>query len=166
MPIHRPTHVIGRLLSVDFPEFDIQGVTAKVDTGAYTSSIHCHDIDVQGSAVTFQVLDPTHPEFNEKRFSARLLGLKDVRSSSGHVERRALIRTPIRIDERVLPAEFTLTDRSDLRHPVLIGRRLLRGRFLVDVSMAFDMREIEERDQQMDADPDTPAPEPPIRSSR
>ena len=152
MPTARPTRIIGRLESVDFPAFDITGITAKVDTGAYTSSIHCHHIEVGESDVTFHVLDPTHPEFTEKTFKAKLLALKDVRSSSGHVQRRAMIRTQIRIDGQTLTADFTLTDRSDLRHPVLLGRRLLRGRFLVDVGMAFGRREAPEQDSERSAE--------------
>jgi len=41
----------------------------KVDTGAYTSSIHCKEIKEVGKLLECRFLDPTHPEYNDKKFT-------------------------------------------------------------------------------------------------
>ena len=64
--------IIGRLERVDIPEWKLFELDAKIDTGAYTSSLHCHHIEVQGSddkqMVRFNLLDPSHDAYNEKLF--------------------------------------------------------------------------------------------------
>ena len=36
--------VIGRFEKADFPLLDLENISIKIDTGAYTSSIHCDNI--------------------------------------------------------------------------------------------------------------------------
>jgi len=50
------------------------------------------------------------------------------------VQQRYVIKTDIQVFEKVIHAEFSLSDRSDMRYPVLIGRALLNRHFIVDVS--------------------------------
>ena len=64
--------VIGRSDLVDLPKLDLYNIEAKIDTGAFTSAIHCHNIrkvkTKKGRAIAFNLLDPSHPEYNEKEF--------------------------------------------------------------------------------------------------
>lgn len=133
--------IIGRLEKVDIPEWNLYDLEAKIDTGAYTSSLHCHHIEEfeQGDRtfVRFNLLDPSHEAYNEKLFELPVYKSKSVKSSNGQSEERTIIRTTIVLAGRQLQAEFSLTDRSEMRYPLLIGRKLLRGRFLVDVSRQF-----------------------------
>jgi hypothetical protein len=130
--------IIGRIDKADFPELELYDIDIKIDTGAYTSSIHCHNIDVSekdGSAwVQFNLLDPSHPEYDEKEFLMPVSRIKSVKSSSGESQERTFIKTYIVIYGRKFPIELSLTDRADMRFPVLIGRKLLRHRFVVDVT--------------------------------
>lgn len=127
--------VIGRLVQVNIPAWDIYGIDAKIDTGAYTSSIHCHHIaPTLDGRVRFNLLDPNHDAYNEKMIELPIHKVKMVKSSNGKAEERYIIKTDIVLEGQKINAQFSLTDRSEMRYPLLIGRRLLKGRFLVDVS--------------------------------
>jgi len=134
----RKKRIIGRIDKADFPDLDLFDIDVKIDTGAYTSSIHCHNINIiekdHGRLVHFNLLDPSHPEYDEKDYLLPLHKTKIVKSSSGEAQERTFIKTFIVLYGRRLPIELSLTDRSDMRYPVLLGRKLLRHRFVVDVS--------------------------------
>ena len=54
--------IIGRRELIDFPELSLFGIEAKIDTGAYTSVLHCHDIREEDGVLYNYILDPSHPE--------------------------------------------------------------------------------------------------------
>ena len=58
-----------------------------------------------------------------------------MRSSNGEEQERHVIETDVVVNGRTLRTEFTLADREAMTFPVLLGRRLLRGKFMVDVSL-------------------------------
>lgn len=133
---------LGRKDIADFPELGLADIPVKVDTGAYTSSIHCHHIQVSVRdgvrGVSFRLLDPSHPEYQDREFFFTAFREKRVRSSNGTAEKRFLIRTVIQLYGRDYPIELSLTERGEMRFPVLLGRKLLMGRFLVDPAK-FDL---------------------------
>lgn len=136
-----PKRPLGRRELVDFPAFGLRGVEAKVDTGAYTSALHCTDIRVEeagpgGRPVLHgRLLDPDHPGFDGQDLSFAKFALRDIRSSNGEVQERYVIEAAVRLYGQEFWAEFSLSDRSDMKYPVLLGRSLLRqGRFVVDVA--------------------------------
>ena len=52
---------IGRRDKIDLPDFGITDISAKVDTGAYTSSIHAANQKITGNKkkiLTFSIADP------------------------------------------------------------------------------------------------------------
>lgn len=132
--------IIGRVERVDLPRFGLLALEAKVDTGARTSSIHCTDVrvdaeDDDGRAdISFTLLDPEHPDYNGRRFRARRVATRTVRSSNGEVQERHVIEADVVIAGRTIRTKFNLADREAMNYPVLLGRRLLKGNFLVDVS--------------------------------
>ncbi len=135
-----PKRLLGRRELVDFPAFALQGVEAKVDTGAYTSALHCTDIRLEAGpdgrpVLHGRLLDPDHPGFDGQDLSFDDFGLRDIRSSNGEVQERYVIGAVVRLYGQEFWAEFSLSDRSDMKYPVLLGRSLLRqGRFVVDVA--------------------------------
>lgn len=133
--------IIGRLERIDFPEWDLFDIDAKIDTGAYTSSLHCHHIEPfskEGrSYVRFNLLDPSHEIYNEKLFELPVHATKNIKSSNGTTEQRYIIKTAIRLLDKEFKAELSLADRSEMRYPVLLGRKLINKRFLVDVSKKY-----------------------------
>jgi hypothetical protein len=132
---------IGRREFIDFPDLGLTGIEAKIDTGAYTSSIHCHDIRILASGhqrmVQFRLLDPGHPAYEQRIHELPVVKQKIVRSSSGDEENRAIVRTRIRIGGHVYLTDLSLTDRSGMEYPVLLGRKALRKRFVVDVAKVY-----------------------------
>lgn len=134
----RKKKTIGRREKVSFPELGIKYIDAKVDTGAYSSSLHCHHINVyefEGEwFVKFSPLDPEHPEYAEKEFTFPVYSHKQVKNSFGESETRYFIQTKISLFKTRYPIELSLTDRSNMDFPVLLGRKLLHNRFLVNVS--------------------------------
>lgn len=129
--------VIGRLEMVSFPELALSAIEAKIDTGAYTTSIHCHSIEVDKDSdrVACIFLDPEHPDYSGETHSFDIVKTTKVRSSNGIVEKRVIINTEINLLGETFPIRLNLTDRSIMKYPVLIGRRFLRKKFLVDVTL-------------------------------
>ncbi|WP_161890216.1 ATP-dependent zinc protease family protein [Pontibacter russatus] len=130
---------IGRRELVSFPELDIDAIEAKIDTGAYTSAIHCSNIHEEtapdgAKVIALDLLDPSHPQYNHKKLKFSEYDLREIKSSFGEVQERYVIRTKIKFFDEEIEEEFSLSDRSDMKYPVLIGRKLLQHRFIVDVA--------------------------------
>ncbi len=129
-----PKQTIGRREIVDFPELGLFGLVAKIDTGANTSALHCQHVRVENGVLFFRLLDESHPEYDrEHRFEN--FEEKLIKSSFGQQEMRYVVRTKIKIGTRTIRSIISLSDRANMRYPVLIGRRLLKNRFNVDVSL-------------------------------
>ena len=126
---------IGRREVVNFPMLGLYHITAKVDTGAYTTVLHCHDIREENGILYFKLLDPTHPEYNEQEHQFTDYYQKEIKNSFGEIENRFIIKTAIHIGNKRIRSLISLTDRGNMRYPVLIGRKLLKNRFIVDVSL-------------------------------
>lgn len=126
---------IGRRELIDFPELGLYQVAAKIDTGAYTTALHCHDIREENGILYFKLLDPAHPGYTAKEQSFSTYSQKEIRNSFGETEKRYIIKTQIRIGRRRINSAISLTDRGTMRYPVLIGRKLLKNRFIVDVAL-------------------------------
>lgn len=127
--------IIGRREEIDFPELGLFGIIAKIDTGAYTTALHCHDIKEKDGVLHFKLLDPSHPEYNEQDRKFTEYSQKEIKNSFGEIEKRYIIKTIIQIGEKRIKAVISLSDRGSMRYPVLIGRKLLKNRFIVDVAL-------------------------------
>lgn len=129
--------VIGRLEKVDFPEFDIHHVDAKVDTGAYTSSLHCIRIEKRTNELFFELVHHQGDKQLSKYFHTKDFYQKRIRSSNGKTQLRYIIKTHVSLLGKKYKTEFSLTDRSKMKYPVLLGRKVLKDHFIVDVSKKF-----------------------------
>ncbi len=127
--------IVGRNEAIDFPDLGLFGINAKIDTGAYTASLHCYDIREKDGVLYFKLLEPTQNNFNVPDIKFTDYSQTNVKSSFGETEKRYVIKTKVEIGGKRLTTFFTLTDRGTMRYPVLIGRRLLNKRFMVDVSI-------------------------------
>lgn len=132
-------HTLGRTERVDLPLWNIENIEAKIDTGAFTSSVHCHHIEeVHKSGATFiqfNLLDPEHPAYNEQLFVFPIHDKREVKSSNGQTELRYFVKTKILLFGNEYDIELSLTDRSEMKFPILIGRKFIRrNHFLVDVT--------------------------------
>jgi hypothetical protein len=125
--------ILGRYDRVDLPQLGLNDIHAKIDTGAYTCSLHCHRAEVIDGNLEFILLDEEHPEFTGMKFIFSEFELRDIKNSFGEVENRFIIVTSIRIFDEEIITEFSLSNRGSLKFPILIGRKILRDRFLIDV---------------------------------
>lgn len=125
--------VLGRYDRVDLPDLGLFNIHAKTDTGAYTSSLHCHKAQVVDGKLEFILLDEEHPEFTGMKFVFEKFEERFIKNSFGEGEKRFVIVTSITIYNEVIPTEFSLSNRGSLKFPILIGRKILRDRFLIDV---------------------------------
>jgi hypothetical protein len=130
-----PKQTIGRREVVDFPDLGLFGLVAKIDTGANTSALHCHRVRVENGVLFFQLLDESHPEYDDHEHRFEHFEEKLIRNSFGQSELRYVVRTTIVIGKRKIRSIISLADRAQMRYPVLIGRRFLKNRFNVDVSL-------------------------------
>ncbi len=131
--------IIGRIEQVGLPEWEFYHLEAKIDTGAYTSSLHCHQIEDftknDEKWIRFYMLDPDHEAYSEQMLEMPLYDQREVKSSNGEIELRYFVRTKINFLKALYTIEFSLTDRSAMKYPLLIGRKFLKkGPFLVDVT--------------------------------
>ena len=111
---------------------------AKVDTGADSNALHCDDIVVdENNMVHFTLLDEVHPAYHGKRMRMPLHRLKKVRSSNGELQVRPSIKVKVEFFGKQYNSVISLTNRADMKYPMLIGRKFLSGKFLVDVSEEY-----------------------------
>lgn len=130
----KEVHVIGRTDKVDFPDLRLSDIDVKVDSGAYTSSIHCEKIEAfyvnEEHYVRFIVYGD-HKPFKQE---CKVFASKQVKNSFGQIEYRYSIKTVVMLFGKKYRIELALTNRSSMKYPVLLGRKLLRDRFIIDVT--------------------------------
>ena len=118
---------IGRSENISFPELKIDNINAKVDTGAYGVALHVDDIRFEEGKLYFTV--------DSNEFSYDKFKMISVKNSFGKVQKRFSILTKMEIGNSIYKFYVSLTDRKNMRYPVLIGRRFLyKFNYLVDVT--------------------------------
>lgn len=131
--------IIGRRDVANLPEFGLYHVAVKVDSGAYTSSIHvshCEEVSTEnGTKLEVIFLDSNHPSFDNEKHYFDLFRVKKVTSSSGQEQMRYFIKCTIELMGKQFKTEFSLTERKGMRYPILLGRKLLNKRFIIDTTL-------------------------------
>jgi hypothetical protein len=106
--------ILGRSDRVDFPKLGLHNIHAKIDTGAYTCSLHCSRAEVVDGKLEFVLLDEEHPEFTGMKFTFTEFTKREIKNSFGEAEMRYVIKTTIQLFNRKIRAEFSLSDREKL----------------------------------------------------
>ena len=122
--------IIGWWEWVRLPGVALQVIRAKADTGAAASSLHAEDIEFykRGDVdfVKFRLSD------KEDLVELRVVELRQVKSSNGETQIRPAVLIPVEVAGVTFAIDCTLTDRTPMAYPMLLGRTALAGRFLVD----------------------------------
>ena len=127
--------VIGRHARVTFLDHSPKKVNAKVDTGADSSSVWASNLSIDKKGrLHFVLFNPTSSLYTGKEIVKDHYQVKVVRSSNGHEQVRYSVKLRVNIESRKFLATFTLADRSRNVFPVLIGSKLLKNKFVVDVA--------------------------------
>lgn len=126
--------IIGRSELLSFVGTDAVNVPAKTDTGAYRSAVHATNIQLsEHNVLSFDLLGG-HPVCGPMAHRVVAEEYKKVwiANSFGEREERFEVKLKVKLGPKVFHAHFTLADRSKKIYPILLGRKLLNHRFLVD----------------------------------
>ncbi len=137
--------LIGRAENVSFPEFNLMDVPARIDTGARTSAVWASDIKEENGKLSFVFFGEGNPFYTGERVTFETYEEQVVASSNGMAEQRFKVKLLIKIKGRKIRASFTLANRATQVYPMLIGRNVLLGKFIVDVKRGKTQFRAEQR---------------------
>jgi len=129
---------VGWLEAVVFPDIGLR-VVAKLDTGAKTSCLDAESIEFsekKGEKWARFSLRRRRGSLDARAFEARVAGERKVRTSNGH-ETRPVVDLWVCVGGERRRVLFTLTRRAEMNYRVILGRRALEGRLLVDSARKF-----------------------------
>ncbi len=149
-PDAKPKKLIGRAEKISFPGLDVERVPARIDTGAKTSSIWATGIKEHDGVLSFKLFGKASSFYTGEEHTTSQFEKTVVASSNGHAQERYKIRILIKLKGKKIRARFTLADRSTQTYPILVGRNVLRGKFVVDVQGGKPLyKEERQRSQQL-----------------
>lgn len=109
-------------------------VPAKIDTGADSSSICVSHLRIdKDGTLRFRLFDESSPYYTGKGIKRKDYKVAVVRSATGEEQIRYRTHFTIKIAGKKIRVLFNLSDRSKNNFPILIGKRSISGKFLVDV---------------------------------
>lgn len=133
--------IIGWREWVGLPALSIPTIKAKIDTGARTSALHAFSlqpfIENGINKIRFEIHPEQHNTDQVISCVADIVDRRLVTDSGGHEEFRYVIETPITIALQTWSIEITLTERENMLFRMLLGRRALRKRFIVNPARSF-----------------------------
>ncbi|WAC00834.1 RimK/LysX family protein [Lacinutrix neustonica] len=130
-----PKKIIGRIDKADFPTLDLFDIDIKIDTGAFTSSMHCHKVIEEDNVLKCLFFDKEHPNYNRKIIVFKNYSTAKVKSSNGMVQNRYMVNTTMILFNKKYKINLTLSTRDEMKYPILIGRKFLSKKFLVDINL-------------------------------
>ena len=109
---------------------------ARIDTGAETSSIDVSKMRFfERDGEKWVAFELNHDENGERhRFEKPIVRKASIRRS-GADEQRVVVNMDIKIGNEIINAEFSLANRTKFVYQALIGRNIIKGRFIVDPSV-------------------------------
>ena len=128
---------IGWKDKIDFIDFNLFNIDAKIDTGAKTSVIHCSYIEKMAGKKKMVKFIPLSSKLDIDSDNSFILPYHEerkIKNSFGSQENRFIIKTHILIMNRKILIDISLRDRSAMEFPVLIGRDTIRNQFIVNVA--------------------------------
>lgn len=132
-------NIIGRVEHIDFVDAGVKKLPIKVDTGAYRSSVWATKIYEINGELHFTLLGPKSEFYTGIELTTTEYRKVSVESSFGHKQERYSVFLQVEVGGKRIKSNFTLANRSRKTYPALIGRKLLKNRFLVDVSRGYPL---------------------------
>jgi hypothetical protein len=118
---------IGRSEKIYFPKLNEGLIVGKIDTGAFSAALHVDSIKVIESGLQVKISNNTYifHQWSEV----------EIKSSNGKSQKRYGIKIKMRLGEKNYRIFVSLTNRKNMKFPLLIGRRFLQENgFIVDVN--------------------------------
>lgn len=140
--------IIGELENITFKAKDLN-LQARIDTGAQTSSLGvASQQPFERDGKKWLVFTVNDPHGNKSiTFEKPIKRIAKIKRHGGEALERAVVKLKILLGNTEMEREFTLADRSQYKYPVLIGRNVLRGKYLVDVNRRFTSSQKGEREE-------------------
>lgn len=137
----RRRKTIGWREWVQLPQFGVNEMKVKVDTGADSSSLHAFNMERfsrdDGEWVRFEI----HPRQRSRKpaivCEALVVKERKVKNPRGRTELRPVIRTSLIVAGREIDAMVNLTTRDEMSFRMLVGRRTIRKHFIVDPGRSY-----------------------------
>jgi len=145
--------IIGRKDRADISMYGLYNIAVKIDSGAYSSSIHCTSIQLiktdKGERLEVIFLDDTNPSFTGETHSFDVFKKKKVKSSTGDEQERYFIQLPIVLFGTEFVTDFSLTKRNGLKNPILLGRKLTNNHFLINTRLTNVSYRLKKKNQKI-----------------
>jgi hypothetical protein len=137
----KPLPTMGWREWVGLPDLGVEAIKVKVDTGAASSSLHAFALKRFTSGSKEMVSFEIHPDQRTRRGAvmavAEVVDERPVRNPGGRREIRPVIRTRVTWASFTWVTEINLTRRDEMGFRMLLGRKSLARRFLVDPGRSF-----------------------------
>ena len=100
---------------------------ARIDTGAATSSLDARELKVKDNIAEFRL----PKKYGNLQLRLPVTEWQKVRSADFR-ERRPVVEITFCIGPKLIHTQVTLNDRSTVTYPLIIGRNVLKDKFVVD----------------------------------
>lgn len=142
--------IIGSQEWCSFPDLKTPAIRARIDSGAQTSSIHASDIRRFTKNGEDWVRFEIHPLPESRQIAIRneapIVAVRKVKNTGGSSESRYVIRTNLKMNDETFEIELTLANRDAMGFRMLLGREAMKGRFIVDPSRQYLLKDYSEDD--------------------
>lgn len=138
--VNKPANIIGAVEKIYLPPMK-SPFLSRIDTGATSSSLDAESIDIferdGKSWVAFTVVNrQTKETYTFEKPRAKRIKVKRIIED----EHRPMVEMDVKMGGESFKAYFTIAERENFEYQTLIGRNILSGRAIVDVSVSNTLK--------------------------
>jgi len=100
---------------------------ARIDTGAAHSSLDARELTIKDNIAEFKL----SKKYSRLQLRLPVIDWQTIRSAESK-ERRPVVEVELCVGPKHFRSRVNLNDRSKVKYPLIIGRDILQGNFIVD----------------------------------